>query len=644
MNILIFEHDRCGVQRTGAFFERLGFHVSLSTNLKEVRQMLKSQNVDLVAYINVGPSNGVCADFLSLQSALIDRPIVVFSKTDDKFSCAYLEAGAQDYIVLDAEAESYICRSLSQALVRHRIHLESKKKLETLVEERTEKLMQSNEELRQFAKVAAHDLQEPLRAVQGFASLLAEEAKEKDSGRTNDYIDYILDGVERMQQLIRSVLAHSQINVDESLTHATNCNWVIEDVLADLRETIEETGTVISVGKLPLVAVERSQVVQLFQNLIGNSIKYRSSEAPQVVISASTEKHMNKCLFSVTDNGIGIDPKYSDKVFEMFSRLHAKTKYSGTGMGLAICKRIVTAHGGNIWIDSGVSVGTTLLFTLPAAGTPRSVQMNTVIEILLVEDTPSDVRLTEEALRRSRLKYKMKVVNDGVEAVEHLEQLKLSQSRLPDIILLDLNLPRKNGHEVLEEIKADSLLKHIPVVLLTVSEREEDVLEALKHKMNYYLAKPVKFERLSSLIKSIHDLQSQPIDADASFTADELHIRLVLAGNPHTSIVALTKLASDASDKVRARVAENPSIDSTLIEKLAEDPSSDVRLGICENPSVSALTLSRLARDSSEEVRLGLSANPRTPENLLRQLAGDDNVFISAMAANTLSAIPPATI
>ncbi len=266
--------------------------------------------------------------------------------------------------------------------------------------------------------------------------------------------------------------------------------------------------------------------------------------------------------------------------------------------------------------------------------------MNECINILLVEDTPSDVRLTQEALKRSGLTYEMEVVNDGVEAMDYLLQLKTSSDKqLPDIILLDLNMPRKNGHEVLAEIKNDPELKPIPVVLLTVSERDDDVMEALRLKMNYYIAKPVTSQKLSVIIKSIHELHTQPANEFDVHTDEESHIRLVLAGNPHTSVVALTKLSDDPDEKVRSRVAENAHTPTALLIKLANDSSAEVRLSVSENVNAPASVLQTLSTDQSEDVRVELSANPRTPRHLLKTLADDVNIYVSSIAYKTLEAL-----
>lgn len=511
----------------------------------------------------------------------------------------------------------------------------SKEELEQTVYERTERLLRSNEELYQFAKVASHDLQEPLRAVQGFAQLLALSGKGKLDSDSLEFIDYILDGVRRMTELIQSILVHASLTNGDPVGQRTDCNTVMDEVLADLRPAIDETRATFDIEILPDVAVEYSQMVQLFRNLIGNAIKYRGPEAPSISIGA--RKTMGKWLVSVCDNGIGIEPQYADKIFDMFSRLHSRGQYPGTGIGLAICKKIVTSHGGNIWVESSLGQGSIFMFTLPAIKEKRTKLMNNTIDILLAEDTPSDVRLTQEALKRSPLNYELNVVSDGVEAMEYLNKAKeATPCRLPDIIFLDLNMPKRDGHEVLEDIKKDPVLSPIPVVLLTVSEREEDIMQALRSKMNYYLAKPVTTEKISALIKAICELHSEQ-EHGTAHTAEETHIRLVLAGNPHTSIFALNRLADDSHHRVRSRLADNPKLTEDLQLKLAQDSHPEVRVRLCENANVTMPVLEQLAKDESVDVRLAVSSSPGISRTLLKMLSEDENVFVCASAKKILA-------
>lgn len=260
--------------------------------------------------------------------------------------------------------------------------------------------------------------------------------------------------------------------------------------------------------------------------------------------------------------------------------------------------------------------------------------MGKKIELLLVEDTPSDVRLTEEALKRSSLDYNLKVVNDGEQAMEYLKSAKQSKS-LPDIVLLDLNMPKKNGHEVLEDVSEDNELKKVPFVVLTVSQRDEDVMEALRLKMNYYLAKPITSQKLSSLLKAIYELENQ--DSVSSNGDYEVHMRMVLAGNPHTSPMVLEKLAGDSNERVRCRVSENANVPSQSLLELAKDTSREVRLSVLENPKAPKAIFELLCQDESEDVRLGLSGNHCVPKEILEQLSSDENVFVADRANKTLA-------
>ena len=229
---------------------------------------------------------------------------------------------------------------------------------------------------------------------------------------------------------------------------------------------------------------------------------------------------------------------------------------------------------------------------------------------------------------------------DGEEAMNFLHQQKMSaHGKLPDIILLDLNMPRKNGHEVLAEIKADPQLATVPVVLLTVSQQEKDIMEALRLKMNYYLCKPVDAEQLTALVHAIFELHKTEGSAKGSepVSSQDSHIHLVLAGNPHTTGFVLSKLAQEANVRVRCRVAENPATPPDVLLTLAKDENDDVRLSVSENPNVPKEVLEELAKDKSADVRMGMAANPRIPEEILHSLASDENIFVATNASKTLA-------
>lgn len=240
--------------------------------------------------------------------------------------------------------------------------------LERRVVERTRELERSNADLEQFAYVASHDLQEPLRAVASYTQLLARRYGERLDGDAARFIDRAGAAVTRMQQLIRDLLAYSRVGTHGTSAEPTDCGPLLADVLDDLQAAIAETGAVVTHDRLPVVAGDPSQLRQLFQNLVANAIKFRDAAPPRVHVAV--ERRGGTWEFAVGDNGIGIEPEFRQRVFVIFQRLHSRRDYPGTGVGLAICKRIVERHGGRIWIDSAAGAGTTVRFELPAAGAP----------------------------------------------------------------------------------------------------------------------------------------------------------------------------------------------------------------------------------------------------------------------------------
>ena len=232
-------------------------------------------------------------------------------------------------------------------------------------EQRITELLRSNRELEQFAHVAAHDLQEPLRMVASFTQLLGKRYGDKldDDGR--DFIHYAVDGANRMQNLISDLLSFSRIGTRESVFEPTSCDFVLNRALGNLALAIEESGAEITWGALPQVMGDARQLSQLFQNLIANAIKFRNNKPPKVEIQAERDGHNWK--ISVRDNGIGISPEQASRIFVIFQRLHTRAEYPGTGIGLSICKKIVERHGGRIWMEGSPGGGSTFFFTLPAA-------------------------------------------------------------------------------------------------------------------------------------------------------------------------------------------------------------------------------------------------------------------------------------
>ena len=231
------------------------------------------------------------------------------------------------------------------------------------LESQAKELTRSNAELQQFAYVASHDLQEPLRMVSSYTQLLARRYKDRLEGDALEFIAYAVDGATRMQQLINDLLAYSRVGTRGKAFAPTPVDDVVERAIGNLRATVDESHAEVACDPLPTVMADGGQLVQLFQNLVGNAIKYRGEEPPRVHVSAAREA--GDWHFVVRDNGIGIDPQYAERIFEIFQRLHTREKYSGTGIGLAICKKIVDRHRGRIWVESQAGMGATFHFTMP---------------------------------------------------------------------------------------------------------------------------------------------------------------------------------------------------------------------------------------------------------------------------------------
>ena len=229
-----------------------------------------------------------------------------------------------------------------------------------------EELRRSNQELEHFAYIASHDLQEPLRMVSSYTQLLAQRYKDKLDADADEFIHYVEDGVSRMRALINGLLVYSRVGTSGAAFELTDCEAAFDCALTNLQVAVDESGAVITHHPLPVVMADASQLTQVFQNLIGNAIKFCSQELPRIHVAA--EPRGNEWLFSIRDNGIGIDPQYHDRIFDMSQRLHSRTEYSGSGVGLAICDKVVKRHGGRIWVESQTGKGATFYFTIPIKG------------------------------------------------------------------------------------------------------------------------------------------------------------------------------------------------------------------------------------------------------------------------------------
>jgi PAS domain S-box-containing protein len=244
------------------------------------------------------------------------------------------------------------------------IDITGRKQAENAVEAQNAQLRRSNAELEQFAYIASHDLQEPLRMVANFTELLQDRYRDQLDERAHKYIGYAVEGAKRMQNLVRDLLAYSRVTSVEKVLKPVDSGAVVAAVIERLSATIVESGTKIHVHPLPVVVSDELELGQVIQNLISNAVKFRSDRAPRIDIAAERKDGMWR--FSVADNGIGIDAKFSERIFQMFQRLHERGKFDGSGIGLAIAKKIIERHGGRIWFVSSLGQGTTFFFTLPA--------------------------------------------------------------------------------------------------------------------------------------------------------------------------------------------------------------------------------------------------------------------------------------
>jgi len=277
-------------------------------------------------------------------------------------------------IVLNLIAFYLVYRAIKQEMTERRqaeVSLRQlHEQLEAKVQERTAELKEantnllySNRELEQFAYVASHDLQEPLRAVNSYAQLLGRKYQGNLDAKADKYLGYIMEEATRMQQLINDLLDFSRVGTRGKELKPTACEAMLSQVLENLQVAIAESQVLVTHDPLPTLMGDETQLNQLFQNLIANAIKFRRSEPPRVHVSAV--QRGNEWVFGVRDNGIGMEPEYFDRIFTIFQRLHSRAEYPGTGIGLAVCKKIVERHGGRIWVESDLGLGTTFYFTIP---------------------------------------------------------------------------------------------------------------------------------------------------------------------------------------------------------------------------------------------------------------------------------------
>jgi len=286
--------------------------------------------------------------------------ILVTGSLTEETAVECMKAGASDYVI-----KEHLVRlgSAVRGALERKIAMEEKEWAQAEFRKIAADLARSNQELERFAYVASHDLQEPLRMVSNFVQLLARRYQGRLDADADDFIRFVVDGVKRMKNLIDGLLEYSRAGREGEQLVPTDCGEALNQALENLRVTIQESNASITRDPLPTVLSESVQLTELFQNLIGNAMKFHNHQCPRVHIGVQC--HGGEWIFSVRDNGIGIDPKYTERIFDVFQRLHSAHKYPGTGIGLAICKKIVQRHGGRIWVESQPGQGATFYFTIP---------------------------------------------------------------------------------------------------------------------------------------------------------------------------------------------------------------------------------------------------------------------------------------
>ena len=365
IRILILEHEPADIELLLYELKKGGLHFS-STVVQEresYEQALRNFKPDIVLSDFALPKFDGAAAYYIKKEISPDIPFIIVSGTiGDENAVELIKAGVTDYVL--KEKLFTVVTKISRALKESEEHREKKDQEEKL-KNYAQELERSNKELEEFAYIASHDLQEPLRMVGSFLQLLQHRYKDKLDKEANEYIYYAVDGAARMKRLIGDLLNYSRTNREWAIEQVDTAE-TIREALKNLTASVNESGAMINFENMPVLNADPAQMLQLFQNLISNAIKFRQEDRPPV-IKIRAAKEDEHWLFSVEDNGIGIDQQYSEKVFVIFKKLHSKVRFGGTGIGLAIAKKIVERHGGKIWFESIPEKGTTFYFTLQPA-------------------------------------------------------------------------------------------------------------------------------------------------------------------------------------------------------------------------------------------------------------------------------------
>ena len=422
-------------------------------------------------------------------------PVVMLTgQGSEKVAVAAMQEGAQNYIsksTITSETLEHVVRMAIQHCAMQLRIAEQRESLET------------------FTRALAHDLKEPVRTILSLLEFL--NGGDLSPQQSTEHLQLIQKAAERMDALIETVHFYTRLADTEQISREyCDANRLVEMAKDGIDQLIREHGAVITCRRLPTLYANQTQMIQVLQHLLCNSIRNGNPE-PRVEIAA--EEVSNQWLFRVSDNGPGIAEKDTDKLFKPFKRL-SRLQTQGLGMGLAICKRIVEAHGGTISCSSQAGAGATFVFTLPkiacpaaiidglSDGSPASASIDQLATLLMVDDNDIHIDLANLLLiERPRLRCNMLVAHDGREALDRLHDSAV------DLMLLDINMPRMDGFELLEQMRAEKDLDHVAVVMCSTSTYDQDIARAMTLGACGYLAKPPEFERLRSIVAKADGLK-----------------------------------------------------------------------------------------------------------------------------------------
>lgn len=363
IEVLVIDDDSVDRESIRRHLRGDDFIVHEASSFAEALEVIDAHNIDCVLLDHFMPDG----EGIDRLPELVSRNLAVIMLTgqgNERIAVQAMKGGAYDYLVKDAIQKEVLHKSILQTVEKS----ELKKTVETQrlqLAQRAEELQEINEELEQFAYSASHDLQEPLRSIGGFSGLLNDGYADLLDERGREYLQIISTSAQRMQGMIEELLAYSRIQSKDFVPTETNLDKLIENVKIHLHRRIHDQNGEIVAKDLPTVIVDRDKILKVLVHLTDNGLKFNTSEKPEVKISAV--RHDDQWEISVADNGIGIEERFQERVFEVFRRLHTRTEYEGNGIGLALCKRILQRQNSDLILESTPEVGTTIRFRLPAA-------------------------------------------------------------------------------------------------------------------------------------------------------------------------------------------------------------------------------------------------------------------------------------